>query len=121
MSDVPKESRTVSLWAGVLGAPLLWAFQLNLNYMIVPRICRNHHTGVFHLLSVLFLLAVIACGALCWMEWVHIGRAGSDDDEPGGVGRVHFLSVLGMLSSLLFAIAIIAQALASFYINPCWD
>ncbi len=116
-----KESKTISLWAGVLGAPVLWAFQLTLAYTIVPWVCRGHHVDVLHVMSIVFLLAGIACGMLCVMEWKRLGRERTMDDEGGAVGRVHFLSVLGMSSSLLFCIVIIAQALASFFINPCWD
>ncbi len=116
-----REAKTISLWAGVLGAPVLWFTQFQIAYMIVPRICRNHHTGWFHFLPALFLALVIACFALCWLEWTRLGRGGEKADEAGAVGRVHFLSVLGMFSSMLFATAIVAQALAVFFINPCWD
>jgi hypothetical protein len=47
--------------------------------------------------------------------------SGEEDDQRGATGRNHFLSTFGMIGCSYFAIVILAQGLASFFINPCWD
>ena len=115
-----KESHTVSLWAGVLAPPILWMFQFQLLYMIVPWVCRNHHTWVMHMTSLVFVLLTLACGGLCCLEWSRLNARGQDE-EPGAVGRTHFLSLLGMAVCAMTATLIFAQGVAGFFINPCWD
>ena len=54
-------------------------------------------------------------------EWHHLGRgwpAGSEGDEQG---RTRFLAVSGIVSSALFSLIILAQAITGFFISPCWD
>ena len=120
-SAIPrKESHTVSLWAGVVAPPILWMFQFQLLYMIVPWVCRNQHTWLMHLTSLLFVLILLGCAGLCWLEYTRLNVRG-EDEEPGAVGRTHFLSLLGTWLALLTATLIFAQGVAGFFINPCWD
>jgi hypothetical protein len=117
----PKESHTVSLWAGVVAPPILWMFQFQLLYMIVPWVCRNHHTWLMHFISLLFVLIVLGCAGLCWLEYSRLNALGEDTEAAGAAGRTHFLSLLGTWLALLTATLIFAQGVVGFFINPCWD
>jgi hypothetical protein len=120
-TDLQPEPRGggASLWAGVIGAPLVWAADLQVRYAIVPWVCRTGHHGALHALSVLFLAMAAAAVFLCWRDWRAAGTvvpAGADD---GVVTRVRFLAALGLLTSTLFFVVIVAEALPNFFIDPC--
>jgi hypothetical protein len=120
-AEIPNERGTLSLWAGVLGAPAVWALQLNVGYALVPYVCRHYERHyLLHLASVVFILLALACGWICYREWDKVGRKWPSDTVGGAIGRVQFLATLGVLSSALFSLVIVAQALASFFIDPCW-
>ena len=110
-----------ALWAGLLGAPAAWAAQMQLAYMLVPWCCRNDVHWPIHLTHFAFLALALLGGWFSYREWQRVGRgwpAGAEGDEPG---RTRFLAVGGMTSSALFSLLILAQAIAAFFISPCWD
>jgi hypothetical protein len=58
---------TVSLWAGVLGAPLAWLFKFQAMYVIVPWACPvPHRMSYIHLLSLLVLAHSAGVVFLSW-------------------------------------------------------
>jgi hypothetical protein len=110
-----------ALWAGVLGAPAAWGAQMQLAYMLVPWCCRNDQHWPISLTHFAFLGLTLVGGWLSYREWHGLGRgwpAGSEGDEHG---RTRFLAVSGMISSGLFSLVILGQAMAGSFISPCWD
>jgi hypothetical protein len=100
---------TPALWAGVLGAPLAWSLQLQVGYALVPWVCRHQVHWVLPALTVLFVLIAVACGLLSWRDFHRSGPA----------GRTRFLGALGLMTSSLFGLVILAQGIAWFFIDPC--
>jgi hypothetical protein len=120
--------------AGIAGAPLAWLAQMSLSEPLAAQSCYpgNHPLAVPMLpslrlmlaaISVACLLAALACGALAWRDW----RATRAEQKPQptdeavdtGVGGTRFLAMLGLMSSGLFAAAILFTALAALLIVPC--
>jgi hypothetical protein len=110
-----------SLWAGLLGAPAAWAAQMQLAYMLVPWACQHHRHWPIHLTHFGFLALTLVGGWLSHREWHGLGRGWPRGSEGSSHERTRFLAVSGMGSSILFALLILGQAIASFLINPCWD
>ena len=120
-ADVPRTGRSVALWAGVLGAPAAWGLQLQLTYMLVPWACKHDKPIVLHLVTLVFLLLTLAGGFLSWRDW-KTSRRRRPRLHPGRPpGRTRFLGGLGMVTSGLFVLIIIAQGIASFFFSPCWS
>ena len=111
----------IPVWAGFIGAPLLWMSHLTLTYMLVPWVCTTQKHWVGHLVTLLFAAGGVWFCYLCWREWRHVGggEPGSGEDPP--VGRTRFAAVIGLLSSALFTLIIIAEHIPAFILNPCWD
>jgi hypothetical protein len=114
----PAPTGTVSLWAGVIVAPLLWACQLELEYALVPWIGGHGKHFLLYLVTVVFLVLTLICLWLCWKEWATVWKA---TEREHHVTRAAFLSMLGMWSSALFALIILAQGIASFFLDARWD
>lgn len=108
------------LWTGVLGAPALWAIQFEINYALVPWTCA-HHGGHFllFLFPPLFLIGSLACGVIAWRQYSLMKDI--KPDQPPPFGRTRFFAMLGMLTSSLFSWLIVAQAVAPYFLNPCWQ
>lgn len=120
--------------AGIAGAPLAWVAQMSLSEPLAAQTCYpgTHPLALPMLpslrlllaaISIACLLAALACGAQAWSDWRAV-RAEQPPEKPEaavdtGAGRTRFLALLGLMSSALFAAAILFTALAALLIAPC--
>src|SRR4051794_12071882 len=109
------------LWGGVLAGPIAWLVQFQIRYSLVPWVCTRHKPFVLHTVAGVFLLLVVVAGIFCWRTWVMAGKQWPTETESGPKARNVFLSLLGMLTSSLFALLIIAQGIPAFILDPCQD
>jgi hypothetical protein len=107
------------LWMGVLGGPISWLTQFQLRYALVPWVCSSQNLFALHITSLVFLLLTIAGGLVCWRDWRRRGAKWPCELESGPAQRDLFLSLLGMFSTGLFSLLIIAQAIPAFLLDPC--
>jgi len=112
----------VALWTGVLGGPAVWAIHLQAGYAISRFSCTREHLGLLHhAVTLLMLVAAIACTLIAVREWRRSsGPSESHGDEAGPLGRSQFLAGLGILSSGLFSLVIVAGWVPMFFLSPCW-
>jgi hypothetical protein len=90
-------------------------------YIIVPWACPVPHRIIYiHLLSLLVLALSVAAGLLSWREWTRAGRLWPSGDDGSPVMRTRFLAVLGLMSSTMFFLISLGQAIAALMLNPCW-
>jgi hypothetical protein len=101
----------------LLIGPLAWAADLGFSYMSVYHACSTGHFYVLHVISVIALIVALTGAFVGWQEFQAV-REGSDD---GGtpLDRSHFMALLGIASSIGFAIVIIASAVPRFILTPC--
>ena len=109
-----------SLWAGMIGSGLVWLFQLQLMYLLVPWCCRTQRHWPLHVATIVLLLAVLACGFLCWRDYERTGRTEGDTEAGEPAARTHFRALVGVMAGVLFSLLVIAQGIATFFIDPCW-
>jgi hypothetical protein len=107
------------LWAGVLMAPIAWLIQFEARYALVQWVCARHNRLPLHLLSGFFFLIMMAGGIFCWRFWRREGKTAPQEEGSIPHERNVFLSLLGMLSSSLFALVLIAQTIAQIMVDPC--
>jgi hypothetical protein len=111
----------LALWTGFLGGALAWTAQLLAGYA-VSRFSHEHPwlTGVHHGISLVATALAVAATLLAWREWRRLGGGESRGSEPGVAGRSRFLALLGVVTSGLFAVVIVAQWVPVFFIDPAW-
>lgn len=107
-----------ALWFALLAGPLAWMLGLNAQYGLVRVACAKQDMLYLHAVSLLTLALALAGGWVAWREW---RRAGAEPpgEEGGTIPRSRFLSALGLLASALFTLTILAQWIASFFLDPC--
>jgi hypothetical protein len=106
------------LWAGILAGPAAWAVDLALSYALVKWTCLGQREAVLHVIT-LGSLAVVATGAV--VSWFALQRTKPDVPTDGGDPRqrARFMAILGLTSSALFALTIVAGAIPSWVLDAC--
>ena len=109
------------LWVGVLGGGVAWSVQMQTGYALA----RFSHavpwlTAVHHAVSLLGALAALGAMLLAYREWRRLGGGEPAGVEGGVSGRARFMAMLGIVTSGLFALVIVAQWVPVFFIKPAW-
>ena len=99
--DAQKRDVATLSAAGIFAGPVAWAIDLELRYALVTRVCANHAGWVMWLVT-LIALATALFGV----------RASSRVPD-------HFLRLTGMLTSGMFALAIIAMSIPDLFLRAC--
>ncbi len=111
-----------SLWLVLLGPPAVWLVQFQTNYALTAWVCTHGHRSLLTLVSTAALLLIAALAVLARREWRIAGAAAPGASTAADTAtRSRFFAVLGLLSCGLFALATLAQAVAQFFIEPCWQ
>ena len=106
------------LWAGILGGPIAWAFDLTASYAVVKWVCHTNRYGVLPLITIASLAVVAGAAAISWMA---LARTREDLPLDGGRPRqrARFMAVLGLATSALFALQIVAGAIPHWVLDAC--
>ena len=120
IAGVEVDRGTVPLWSGVLGAPLIWAVQFQLSYMLVPWTCTHRNFWLLPLIHIVAFILDALCGLLSWQTWRRVGVTMSRSREVEFTARQKFLASLGLMNSALFCLVILAHLASSFFLDPCW-
>ena len=139
MSDIlhmPPVRAPRRFWMGMFGAcaaPVFWIGQLTLGYWVTAEACygSDHPTprtelGALHSALVAFdVIALFACAIGAILSYM-VFRSGNRSDDAKGLGvattvegRVRFLGIWGLLSSLWFFGAILFNTIASLGVPLC--
>lgn len=108
-----------ALWAGIIGAPLVWLTQFIICYALVPYVCHTRKFFSMHLTIAVALILVAGLGAVCWHEWKISGERSPQSNDCDRLGTTRLAAVVGLLSSSLTLLLILAQLIATFMVDPC--
>ena len=109
---------TLNLWVSILLPPVVWAIQMQLNYVFVRRACSAGNKVALYSVSIVALATVIFAAVLALMDWRFLS-ARPDDRASMILVRSRFMAALGLLISAMFFVVIFAQGLASIIFHPC--
>lgn len=115
---IPDARHILAQLTGVLVPPLATLAGMELSYGLVGPACESGGSAALHLTRLVTLLVVLGAGVIAWREWRAVGVT-----HPGDGGspatRSRFLSWVGVFAAGLFALVVIAQWLAAFFLSPC--
>ena len=116
MDTTSAKSPLPQFYALLIG-PIAWAADLGFSYMSIFHACSTGHFYVLHVISLIALVIALTGAFIGWQEF-QVVREGTDD---GGtpLDRSHFMALLGIASSVGFAVVIIATAVPHFILSPC--
>jgi len=107
------------LWTGILAGPIAWAFDLTASYALVKWACNTDTYATLHLLTIVSL----ALALVGWVtSWMALRRTSHDVPTDGGHPRqrARFMAILGLTTSALFTLTILAGALPRWMLDACW-
>jgi hypothetical protein len=117
------------LWTGILAGPIAWSCNLGVSYALVKSICISQRHSVLQLITAACLIAVACAAVVSWTALQHtqgdrsgdwlIEGSGNQTDGGEPRQRARFMAVLGLMSSTLSAIAIVALAVPHWMLNAC--
>lgn len=108
----------LTLWGVILVPAIAWALQMQASYMLVQPACMSGRNLTLHVVTVVALLLTAGVGLIAWRKWREAGRK-EPDEAAGPVPRSRFMAALGLLTSAMFFLVILAQGIGSFVLHPC--
>ncbi len=116
--DVRPAPRPLALWTGILGPPIVWYADLTISYPLVYHACQSGSMLWLHVVTALALLLVAGSGLTAWSC---LQAVPADAPTQGGwpVDRGRFMALVGLASTALFALAVVAQAIPRWILGPC--
>jgi uncharacterized oligopeptide transporter (OPT) family protein len=104
-------------WLGILIGPVAWLTQFLLKYVVVRWECIHQSKLAVNVIPIVFLVLVLGGGAISLFYARKTGKSFAESEKISA--RPHFMAMVGVFSSALFAVGIVMQAIPSFILNPC--
>jgi hypothetical protein len=116
----PVAGRDVAQVLGVIGGPMALLIGLLAKYTLVEIWACKSDAGplVVHLVALATLLLALGSGLLALGQWRGAGRE-VPGDIGGTEGRTRMMATLGVASSAMSAVVIVAQWLPQLFVSPC--
>ena len=107
-------------WTGVLAGPVAWSVMLGFNYALTKWSCGHTTAYVLQLIAVA-AFACAAAGAYAAWRTLMLVPEGATDDGARPMDRSRFMGVLGLGSSALFGLLLIASSIPIWSLHGvCW-
>ena len=130
------------LWFGLVGGPLAWTVQTLVDLALTSHGCYPRLfplaapmlaglRGILAIVSVAALIVCIVAALVAMRSWnrtrhEHQSSSGAGEKHgpsaallETGEGRTRFLALSGLMTSIVFTIAVLAHTVSIFIVGPC--
>jgi len=111
-------NRTLALWIGVLGGPIIWLLSFEARFALAPWACTFQTKLALYAVTLLALALCAACGLLAWRQWKALGGYGPSDNS-GALPRSTFMAIGGIVLSAGCFVIVFAQAIPEVILGAC--
>ena len=106
------------LWLLVVAGPAIVAAEQQINYVLVRQACSMQRNVALYVVTIVAVLLTIATALVGVSIWRRTGASWpSETDDLAN--RIRFIGVLGILSSAMSFLVIVAQGIATVTFDPC--
>jgi hypothetical protein len=112
--SIDRPLRDFGLWIGIIGPPSFWLIQFQTIYMLVYPACGAGRNLTIGFTCGIFFLVIVGLG-LYPLRNYSVNR---HPENPVSRTR-RFMSILGLMSTALFLLLVIAQWIAALLVDPC--
>ena len=122
---VPADSAeigTMALFAGFLGAPIIWAVHLAVSYFLVTLDCSTDWDGAragVVLATAVCAAAALGAGLLGWRGWKRVRGQVTPGELLDPMRIRGFLTLSGVLMAVLFTGAIVLAGMSPLLLPMC--
>ena len=107
-------------WAGVLAGPLAWSAMLGCDYSLTKWSCGHETAYVLQVIAVLAIACTLA-GGYAARHTLMLVPAPVVGDGGQAVDRSRFMGRLGLASTALFAVLLVAESVPIWTLHGvCW-
>jgi hypothetical protein len=106
------------LWLLLIAGPAIVAAEQQANFVLVRQACSMQRNVTLYVVTIVALLLTIATAMIGVSIWRRTG-ATWPTEESDLANRIRFISVLGILSSAMSFLLIVAQGIATVNFDPC--
>lgn len=107
-----------AIWMLVVAAPLIVAVEMQTNYVLVRQACSMQRNIALYAVIVVAMILTIAAAMMGISIWRRAGAVWSTEGSDVE-SRVRFIGMLGILSSAMSFLVILAQGIATVHFDPC--
>lgn len=124
------------LLAALAAGPTGWIFQLVAGYAVASTGCArlraagaasvaalSREPGLLIAINLVCLSVILAGGIFCRVAWSRVSDEKGGGPEATltiGEGRTRFVAVCGMLSSVVFTLAVLFNTVEPLLVGGCW-
>ena len=106
------------LWFGIFAPMLAWAVDEQAGMLLSDWVCKTGNKGVLIGVAAACLALAIAGGVAAYGAFQQVPEE-PDDGTRRVPARQRFLSLLGLLASIFFSLALVASAVPGIVHRPC--
>ena len=121
MTMMDQEERATTpkgLWMLVVAGPAIVAIEMEANFVLVRQACSAQRNVALYAVVMMAMLLTIATGFAALSIWRRTGVEWPTE-AVDLANRVRFITALGVLSSVMSLLVILAQAFATLLFDPC--
>lgn len=107
-----------TIWLLIVAPAFVTAAAHEMSYVLVRQACSaQRNVALYAVISVALVLMVLL-GLMSYMTWRHAGAEWPGETADAAT-TTRFISVIGMLGSVIFFLVTFAQGIATVYYDPC--
>lgn len=116
--NAEQETTPRALWLLVIAGPALVAIEQQANFVLVRQACSMQRNVALYAVVIVAIVLTIVTAMIGVSIW---RRAGTDWPTEANdlANQIRFISVLGILSSAMSFLVIVAQGIATVHFDPC--
>lgn len=107
-----------ALWLLVVAAPVIVAIEMQANFVLVRLACSAQRSIALHAVIVVAMVLTVTTALIALAVWRVEGITWPTESTELSA-RIRFIAVLGMLSSGMSLLVIVAQGIATILFDPC--
>lgn len=118
MEEEVKTTTPKALWMLIVAGPIFVAIEQQANYVLVRQACSAQRNVALYTVNIAAIVLTVATMLIAFALFRVEGTTwpSEESDLPS---RVRFIAVLGILSSGMSLLVILAQGIATVWFNPC--
>jgi hypothetical protein len=118
MEEELQKTTPKAMWLLVVLGPLITAIEMQINFTFVRQACSAQRSVGLYAVIIVAIALTIATAFIAYALWLQAGRTWPGESSDVAT-RVQFIAVLGILSSAMSLLVIVAQGIATIVFDPC--
>lgn len=118
MANEEQATTPRGLWLLVIVGPAIVAAEQQANFVLVRQACSMQRNVALYAVVIVAMVLTIVSAMIAVSIWRRTGAAWPTE-ATDLANRIRFISVLGLLSSAMSFLVIVAQGIATVNFDPC--